>query len=77
MYPTDIISVSDLRTKTQQIFGNLGRAKCIVAHNKPQAVLLSIKEYEQLIQKKEQRKTVVDFWEDGVNVKELLACHID
>jgi PHD/YefM family antitoxin component YafN of YafNO toxin-antitoxin module len=60
MHPTDIVSVSELRSKTAQVFKKLDRPQCILINNKPEAMLISIEYYDQII-KTQQWKTVVDF----------------
>lgn len=75
MYPTDIVSVSDLRTKTKSIFGRLKSPKCIVVNNKPVAILMNINQYQDYLKTQEERKTVVDFWDVWIDPKKLLEVH--
>jgi len=46
-----------------------------VANNKPQAVLISVKAYEKLLKQQKIWNTEVDFGEEGIDAKELLAVH--
>lgn len=75
MQPSDIVSVSDLRTQTNAIFKRLKHPKCIVANNKPQAILMSLKDYNRLSEYLENRETVVDFGKEWVSPKDLLSVH--
>ena len=75
MYPSDIVSVSLLRTKTNTIFKDLHTPKCIVANNKPQAMIISLEDYGKLAEYFEPRKTVVDFGKKWIDAKKLLAIH--
>jgi hypothetical protein len=75
MHPSDIIPVSTLRTSTNTIFKDLQHPKCIIVNNKPQAMLISIKDYDRLAEYFEDRQTVVDFGKKGIDPKKLLAAH--
>jgi antitoxin (DNA-binding transcriptional repressor) of toxin-antitoxin stability system len=42
MFPTDVVSITDLRTQTAKILDSLKTgAKYVFVNNKPQAVILS------------------------------------
>ena len=75
MYPSDIVSVSDLRTKTKSIFGRLKSPKCIVINNKPAAILMNIGQYQDYLKQQEERHTVVDFWNEWIDPRKLLEVH--
>lgn len=75
MYPSDVVSVSDLRSKTAGIFADLSRPKCVVSHNKPQAVIMSVDAYEQLMDWQAHWKTVVDFGDETKSARELLDAY--
>jgi len=75
MYPSDIVSVSDLRTKTKSIFGRLKNPKCIVINNRPVGILMNIQQYQDYLKQQEERNTVVDFGEEWIDPRKLLAVH--
>ena len=75
MHPSDIVPVSVLRMQTNSIFKQLQRPKCIIANNKPKAVLISVKDYDKIAEYFEDRETVVDFGEKGINPQKLLVAH--
>lgn len=74
MYPSDIISVTELRNKMQSIFRWLNRPKFIVTNNKPKAVLISVEAYERLLDQQDWN-TEVDFWHEWIDPADLLDIH--
>lgn len=75
MHPSDIVPVSMLRMQTNDVFKHLQRPKCIIANNQPKAVLISIKDYDKVAEYFEDRKTVVDFGDKGIEPQKLLPAH--
>ena len=60
MLPTDVISITDLRTKTAKILDSLKTgAKYVFVNNKPQAVILSPLEFMK-IERQSQIQTIKD-----------------
>jgi len=60
MFPTDVISITDLRTQTAKVLHSLrDGAKYVFVNNKPQAVLLSPSEYAK-IEKERQIQEIKD-----------------
>ena len=74
MLASDIISITDFRNRMNKIFASLSRPQFIVANNKPQAVIMSVAQYESMMKKLEW-EDVVDFGHNGIDPQDLLSSH--
>lgn len=69
MLSNQCISITDLRTKTKECLEGLWKQeKYVFVNNKPVAVLMDVEMFEKW-------DTVVDFGEEGIDVKKLLTVH--